>query len=317
MAEVVVVGAGVVGLTAALVLRERGHAVQVWTRDDPADTVSAVAGAIWYPFLAEPRARVLGWSAVTFARLQRLARDPASGVRMVPVVEVFATAEPDLWWASAAGPIEHVPAAAVPPPFRAAIRTAVPVCATPVHLPWLLQALRATGVVVVRRAITDFAEAFAAAPVVVNCTGLGARMLCADPSLVAVRGQVVVAARPAGCDEAWIDDTGERPLYVIPRGDEVVLGGSAQRGDERLAPDAADTAAILAALRARLPRLQQPGPVTVRVGLRPWRPAVRLELEHLPGGRRLVHDYGHGGSGYTLAWGCAEEVAALLATTRP
>jgi D-amino-acid oxidase len=41
------------------------------------------------------------------------------------------------------------------------------------------------------------------------------------------------------------------------------------------------------------------------------RPSVRLELEERPGGRAVIHDYGHGGSGYTLSWGCAEEVAAL------
>ena len=44
-----------------------------------------------------------------------------------------------------------------------------------------------------------------------------------------------------------------------------------------------------------------------RAGLRPYRPSVRLEREG-----RLIHNYGHGGAGYTLAYGCAEDVAALL-----
>ncbi|NEB20988.1 FAD-dependent oxidoreductase, partial [Streptomyces coelicoflavus] len=48
-----------------------------------------------------------------------------------------------------------------------------------------------------------------------------------------------------------------------------------------------------------------------RVGLRPARDAVRLERGTLPDGRRLVHNYGHGGAGVTVAWGCAQEAARL------
>jgi D-amino-acid oxidase len=310
--RVLVIGSGVVGLTAAFVLRERGHDVAVWSRDDPADTVSAVAGAIWYPFLAEPRARVLGWARATFRRLQALARDPASGVDMQPVVEVFATPAPDLWWADAAGPIVRLPAAAVAPPHRAAIATEVPVCDVSVHLPWLVALLRSRGVGIERRHVRSFDEAFAAADAVVNCTGLGARDLCGDQTLVPVRGQVVVVAgRIAG--PARIDDSGERPLYVIPRRDDTVLGGTAQHGDWSRAVDDDDSRAIVAAASAAVPEVAGRAVRAVRVGLRPFRPTVRLERERQRNGRILVHDYGHGGSGYTLGFGCAEEVADLLA----
>ena len=53
------------------------------------------------------------------------------------------------------------------------------------------------------------------------------------------------------------------------------------------------------------------------VGLRPGRPAVRLEAERPASGKLLVHDYGHGGSGVTLSWGCAEDVAALISREHP
>jgi D-amino-acid oxidase len=47
----------------------------------------------------------------------------------------------------------------------------------------------------------------------------------------------------------------------------------------------------------------------VRVGLRPMRNGnVCLEQE---AGTRIVHDYGHGGSGFSLSWGCGSEVAAI------
>ncbi len=310
--DVVVVGAGVIGLSCAWRLVERGHTVALWSRDDPADTVSAVAGAIWYPYLAEPRARVLGWSRATWRRLAGFANDPASGVRMCPVIEVFDRAPPDVWWRDAVPRVEPLAAGDVPPPYAAAIRVDVPVCDVPVHLPWLVAGLARRGVRLERRSVRDLEEAFAVADTVVNCTGLGAAALCGDPELRPVRGQVVVV-EAAGPDHAWIDDTAATPGYVIPRGRDVVLGGTAQPGDRRLAPDPADTAAILAGVARRFPGLASAPVRAVRVGLRPYRSTVRLELERLAGGRRLVHDYGHGGSGYTLAWGCADEVAALVA----
>lgn len=313
MPDVIVIGAGVVGLCAALVLREQGRTVEVWAKDDPADTVSAVAGAIWYPFLAEPRTRVLGWSATTFRRLTALARVPASGVCLQSVVEVFDTEEPDLWWAPAAGPIERWPRERVPSPYRAAIETVVPVCDVRVHLPWLRAQLLASGTRIELRNERSFARAFARAPMVVNCTGLGAAELCADRELQPVRGQVVVVERVV-VPHAWIDGTLAQPFYVVPRGDELVLGGTAQTGDARLEVDDGDSRAILAGVAARVPALAGAKVRAVKVGLRPYRTSVRVEAEHLPGGRLLVHDYGHGGSGYTLAWGCAEEAARLLRT---
>jgi D-amino-acid oxidase len=52
--------------------------------------------------------------------------------------------------------------------------------------------------------------------------------------------------------------------------------------------------------------------ITERVGLRPVRPSVRLEAEPLSAGRVLWHNYGHGGAGVTLSWGCAAELTAAV-----
>lgn len=314
--RVVVVGAGAIGLAAAIRLRERGHDVEVWSKDEPADTVSAVAAAIWYPFLAEPCERVLGWAAATFRQLAAFAADPHSGVRMTEVVEVVAADTGPPWWAGAVGAIEQLAGADVPTPHGAAIRLQVPVCDTRVHFPWLRQRLQALGGRLVRRHVQSLDEAFAAAPVVVHCSGLGAASLCGDRAVHPVRGQVVCVRRPAGLQlPALIDDTGAQPFYVIPRGDQVVLGGTAQTNDSNLAVDARDTQSILAGIAARVPALRSAAIEVVKVGLRPCRSQVRLEREQRADGRVLVHDYGHGGSGYTLSWGCADEVAALVASS--
>jgi D-amino-acid oxidase len=110
-----------------------------------------------------------------------------------------------------------------------------------------------------------------------------------------------------------IDDEGPNALaYVLPRPDVTVLGGTAEEGDWERRPRPETTCAILEKARLLDPRLETAEYVGAAVGLRPGRREVRLELDTLPSGRPLVHDYGHGGSGFTLSWGCAEEVARLV-----
>ena len=94
MARVIVVGAGVVGLTSAVRLAEAGHRVDVLARDLPRETTSAVAAALWYPYLALPQDRVTAWAARSYAVFADLAADPATGVRMQAGTEVFRTPRP-------------------------------------------------------------------------------------------------------------------------------------------------------------------------------------------------------------------------------
>jgi len=316
---VVVIGAGVIGLTTALELLQRGAKVVIRTRDTIDATTSAVAAAVWYPFLAEPRQRVLDWSRTTYEVLAREARhEPSSGVRIERFVEVFSVPDPDVWWASAVPGLRFLPRSEVPTGFRAAIEVDVPVADTRRYLPRLLERVRALGGELHVRAVeslAELAEVSGSAPsAIVNCTGLGARELCGDTSLVPIRGQVLVA-RGLALSHGVLDETVPSPIYAIPRGDELILGGTAQHGDSRSAPDERDTEAILAGLARHLPNLTPRHVVAARVGLRPWRPAIRLEREPRAGGPLLVHNYGHGGSGYTVAWGCAREAAELALGT--
>ena len=86
MARVIVVGAGVIGLSAAVRLLEAGHRVDVVARDLPLETTSAVAAALWYPYRAYPFERVAAWSERTYGELGRLADHDGTGVRMLPLV---------------------------------------------------------------------------------------------------------------------------------------------------------------------------------------------------------------------------------------
>ena len=147
---------------------------------------------------------------------------------------------------------------------------------------------------------------------IVNCTGLGARHLCRDETVFPIRG-VVVHVAGTGIDECITNDTDpDRPTYIIPARNFCTLGGSAEpdRWDTSVSED--ETQDILERCARLDSRVRRGTVLGAYAGLRPGRREVRLETEPLAGGRTVIHNYGHGGSGFTLAWGCADEVAALV-----
>jgi len=99
-----------------------------------------------------------------------------------------------------------------------------------------------------------------------------------------------------------------------PYPDHIVLGGTAVEDDEDREPDPAVAERIRQRCIEVEPRLRNARVLGHQVGLRPTRPSVRLEIEQLARAR-CVHNYGHGGSGVTMSWGCARESAALLTAT--
>ncbi|WMD05380.1 FAD-binding oxidoreductase [Streptomyces sp. FXY-T5] len=307
--EIVVVGGGVVGLTTALVLAERGRSVRVWTRDAVEATTSAVAGALWWPYRVEPVATARAWALRSLEVYEDLAaRAEPAGVRMVEgVLGETGLDEADGWLAG------RVPGLRAPTADEYAgtgVRARLPLLDMPAHLPWLRERFVAAGGVVETRTVSAFAEVDA--PVVVNCTGLAARELVPDPSVRPVRGQLVVVENP-GID-TWLvttDAAGEH-AYLFPQPGGLVLGGTSEEDAWSLEPDPATAEAIIRRCTALRPEIAGARVLGHRVGLRPTRPAVRLERDTLPDGRLLVHNYGHGGAGVTVAWGCAEEAARLV-----
>jgi D-amino-acid oxidase len=209
------------------------------------------------------------------------------------------------WWADAVDGLELIPAGAIYPAAALFWSFLAPRVEPAIYVPWL-EAQLAQGIE--WREVTSLEAEDG--DVVVNCTGLGARALCGDNELVAVLGQTVIVAPGTLRMDTFIGDERDQSaiFYSIPRRAEVVLGGCRTEvpGDTLPGPDPALRDAILGRCRAAG---YEPGPVIrERCGLRPVRPRIRLEREG-----RVIHNYGHGGAGYTLSWGCAEEVVRLVA----
>lgn len=302
-----------IGLSCAWRLVEAGHVVRLVADQEPADTTSAVAAAIWYPYLAEPRERVGAWGATTYDALRDVARDqPASGVRMLAGVELFDSVQPDPWWSSAVPDLRRLLARELPTSLADGWTFTAPVVDMPVYLAWLRTRLSARGVDLALRRVHELADELAHCDVVINCTGLGARALLNDHDLVPVRGQVIVLTNP-GLASWWLNDRAPAELtYVVPRLETVVVGGTAERGEDHVVPDPATASAILSRALRLVPALSEAKVVGHRVGLRPARSEIRLERDETSAGP-VVHCYGHGGAGVTLSWGCAGEVVALVA----
>ncbi|MFD8154798.1 FAD-dependent oxidoreductase [Streptomyces sp. NPDC059720] len=308
---IVVVGGGVVGLTTAVVLAEQGHRVRVWTRDPVAATTSAVAGALWWPYRIEPMALARTWALRSLEVYEELAAGSgASGVRMVEgVLGGTRFDEVDGWLA---GRVPGLRAATAAEYAGTGVRARLPLIDMPAHLPWLRERFVAAGGVVQARAVSSLGEVDAR--VVVNCTGLAARELVPDPAVRAVRGQLVVVENPGITTWLVADDPDGEHAYLFPQPGGLVLGGTSEEDAWSLEPDPATAEAIVRRCAALRPEIAGARVLEHRVGLRPVRDAVRLERERLADGRVLVHNYGHGGAGVTVAWGCAREAARLAAT---
>jgi D-amino-acid oxidase len=306
--RVIVVGAGVIGLSVAVRLAERGHTVGVLARDLPPETTSAVAAALWYPYRALPRDAVTRWAAATFAELSRLAgAHPDCGVAVRWGTELLRGPVRMPWWRAA---VPHLEALAEPPDgFSGGWRLPLPVADMSLYLPWLVGRLESLGGTLTRTWLTTLPRP-STDVAVVNCTGLAARAIADDASLVPVRGQVVLVEQPGLTEWLLEQSDTERLTYVVPREHVVVVGGTAQEGAFDPRPDPATADEILARARLLVPKIRHAAVVGHRVGLRPGRPTVRLEVD--PDEPGLVHCYGHGGAGVTLSWGCADDVAALI-----
>ena len=306
MARVIVVGAGVVGLTCAVRLAEDGHRVDVLARDLPRESTSAVAGAIWYPTRTLPREQVVPWAVRSYEVFSELARDESTGVRMRVGTEVFAAPAADPWWRDLAPSVARE--TALPPGYADGWTFAAPVVEMPLYLDHLVGRLEELGGTLTRMNLSALPETGGApggVDLVLDCAGLGARLFADDSSVVPVRGQVVVVEQ-VGLDRWWLDN-GEQPTYVVPRSGDVVLGGTEERGEWSRTPDPEVARRIVERAARLVPELAGARVLLHKVGLRPSRPEVRLERVG-----DVVHCYGHGGVGVTLSWGCADEVAALV-----
>jgi glycine/D-amino acid oxidase-like deaminating enzyme len=259
---VAVIGCGAVGLATARLLLERGNPVAIYTKDLPPNTTSNVAGGQWFPFFVDDsRRRTPGFlsqlvaaSEFAYRRYQILVGN-RWGVRWMRNYLFSETrwAEEGLLGLQSPlkallpemrdlSPEEHrFPPSAFVRQFDGLL------IEPPVYLAAMLDDVRAGGASVRVIEIPD-REAVRRLPerVVINCTGLGAKALFGDDELVPVKGQLTFLLPQPEVDYAVLN--GE--LYMFPRSDGILLGGTHDRGVWSLDVDPAAKARIVAGHKA-------------------------------------------------------------------
>jgi D-amino-acid oxidase len=312
--KVVIVGCGVSGLTCGICLLEAQFEVTIVTRDLPPQTTSNIAPAIWYPYKAYPPARVLNWGRVSLDMFYHLAATPDCGVSLLTLIELFEQPVGDPWWRGAVRHFDYLPAAELPPGYQSGYKVEIPLIEAPIYLAYLLSRFWQLGGQLEQVHLSALSELYQPGRLIINCAGLGAREIAGDEQLYPIRGQIV-RVEASGLRRVINCATGAHaPAYIIPRRHDCILGGTATEHDWNMEINPVTAQEILAKCRQLEPALNDMPVLSHVVGLRPGRHEVRLELEWLAGQFPIIHNYGHGGAGFTLSWGCAKEVVELALT---
>lgn len=306
MSQITVIGSGVIGLSAARCLQGAGFSVRILTREMPLNTTSVAAGAVWSGSALAGRSR--DWAAASLRYFLPLTKQPDSGVILQRMREVYTVAVPDPWYRDLLPAFARVTARDLPAGLVDGYLMDVPVIAPPIYLQVLQDRFLAAGGVIEERSVDSLDEVAAEADLLVNCSGVGARQLADDAAVYPMRGQTLLIDAPE-IGLGYMDN--ERVDHIFLRADGVLIGGVKLDDDWRRELDPTISADIIRRTSAIESGIAEAKVRRGFTGLRPGRKQVRLELERRPSGKAVIHNYGHGSVGYTLSWGCAEEVTEL------
>ncbi|XP_052778169.1 D-aspartate oxidase-like isoform X1 [Mya arenaria] len=329
--RVCVVGAGVIGLSSALRVLDvcpDAEVTVVAAKFSP-ETTTDVSGGFWEPHLLgdTPEADVRRWSSKTFEHIVRIADSSSARETGACYVSGYqlnenpGTQAP--FWKDDVLNFRLLTAQEVKafPGMGMGFFYTTVMLEPCLYLEWLLKRYQSRGGKIQKKHLQRLSDlSVEGYDVIVNCTGIGARDLVGDTSLTPYRGQVIRVSAP------WLKThysfclKNGTECYMLPGMNYVVMGGTEAAGDWNTAPRESDRQIIWDACTKYVPNMKAAKVLGDHVGLRPGRPSVRLEVETLNvGGKQIpvVHNYGHGGGGVTLHWGCAEQAASLVRQALP
>jgi D-amino-acid oxidase len=293
---------------------------------------SIVATAIWHVYLVDNNdIRTLSWAKMTLERLLSIEKlNQKAGICRVQGVELFRKSDahlptwcdiPPMFEPLTAGEIAEFQNLDAPEnairPIKWGYRIEAPSADMSIYLPWLLNEVEKKGVKVSQEAVIDLQDCFQYADIIVNCTGYGSHILHPEANIIPVRGQYIVFDCDSDGPTCYFgdDDHPTETSYFIPRLGEAILGGTEEFGIEAIEFDrsVSDFIERVSPFEPWVQGLAGLEPKRLVVGIRPYRvDGVLLTATEQGDNRLLVHNVGHGGSGFSLSWGCAAEVKGMI-----
>lgn len=337
--SVAVVGAGIIGTSSALCILESGLNVDltlISERFSPATTGDGSAGSLFPSTLGSQTSQteIATWFRATYDYLLSWMKSPNADKYGVGIVHGYVLYQTALEERNPIYALSHEiqdvflnfrtlhekEAKLFGDQYKSGYFYTTVYAECVKFIPSMMQRIRQLGGQIEQGKVESLTSLYSNFDVVINCTGLGSRKLVpSDPTPVfPIRGQVVRVKANWVKHMILSPDSGN---YIIPNGDEIILGGTKQENDEHPNPRQKDRDHILNGCYSLIPSLKNAEQVTEWVGFRPGRVKPRIELEYIrvdssnktlrrPG--VVIHNYGHGGSGVTLFWGCALQVRKLL-----
>jgi glycine/D-amino acid oxidase-like deaminating enzyme len=252
-----VLGCGAVGLSTARLLQRQGKQVTIYARDLPPQTTSNIAGALWSPVSVYQKDKVTSDFLNQFYRASQLSHQ---------IFQTFVSEHYGVWWIKNyllfnKNPgndmvldggnelyhdiqMHHDKDTYFGYPY--ALQNYTMMIDPGIYLNAQLRDFyMAGGKLVVKEFgnMEDISEL--SAPVIMNCTGLGARMLFNDEELIPVRGQLNIILPQDEIDYSYVAPTYDNLLYMFPRKNEIILGGTSEPGNWSLEPDSGETNRII------------------------------------------------------------------------
>ncbi|CAH2252171.1 D-aspartate oxidase isoform X2 [Pelobates cultripes] len=322
-ARVAVIGGGLVGLSTAVCISESLPQCSVTVISEnfsPYTTGDVAAGClIPHTFPETPLQEQKNWFRETFDYLFNIANSgeaTEAGICFLSGWQVYKKRPKEafpFWWDVVLGfrvmtenELEKFPRHTFGQTFTTLK------CQSTLYLPWMEKRFKSNGGKLIARKVDDVWQLHGTYDIIVNCTGIGSRELTGDILLYPVKGQVLEVHAP------WIKHfirDGDENTYIYPGINNTTLGGTRHKHDWSLLPDFKISKEIQDRCCELEPSLQGVGVIREKVGLRPVRAAVRLEKEVLfKKGQKLhmVHNYGHGASGYSVHIGTAKRATKLV-----
>ena len=309
--KIIIAGAGISALSCAYLLaKKKMYDITIVAKEFSPNITSNKAAAFWFPYHVRNDKRGIAWVQRSYEFYKEFSKIEATGISIKTLQKFLrkgmAENEPEWLEFMPKGSTRKMEQSELPDLYDEGYEVQVPLIETQIFLPWLMRGLHKMNVLCKSKLITDLTSLTTQADLVFNCTGYGSRQLCNDEMLIPVRGQVGLLS-PIENMHIYLDN--ETPLYLVPRHDAIIVGGTYEEGEELLQTDKATINRLLQNAYNVFPYLQQQKVLGSWAGIRPYRNLVRVEREK---NSNIIHNYGHGGSGFTLSFGCAEEAINLM-----